>query len=282
MDNKKKITTIGISLLLGTSLLLPIIGHAEGNETSELKGKNVIEERYEQKAIDILTYKSESSPLTILNKEQIVDYYAEIYMPVEGCSLLDLPNDSSMDYEPPKPKKKAVKKAVEKKQEVKEEKAPKKKESLQTLAKKTEKVAKPAVIEGKKVSMSADERMWLEKMVEAEATGESYEGKVAVASVIANRVTSSQFPNSVMGVIKQNNGKFHQFSPWDDGRIYKMNPTESSKKAVVEVFDKGVRNVPNDTLYFAVKTIAFDNWMGKTRKHNLTIGNHAFFSGEAK
>ena len=40
-------------------------------------------------------------------------------------------------------------------------------------------------------------------IIQCEAGGESYDGKLAVGSVVMNRVKSSYFPNSVSGVIYQ-------------------------------------------------------------------------------
>ena len=45
----------------------------------------------------------------------------------------------------------------------------------------------------------------LAKLVSAESRGEPFEGKVAVASVVLNRVIDSSFPNTVSEVIFQKN-----------------------------------------------------------------------------
>ncbi len=50
---------------------------------------------------------------------------------------------------------------------------------------------------------------------QCEAWGEPYDGKLAVGSVIMNRVRSSYFPNTVSGVIYQGG----QFSPVASGRL---------------------------------------------------------------
>ena len=61
------------------------------------------------------------------------------------------------------------------------------------------------------VSISNEEKDLLERLVEAEAKGESYEGKVAVATVVLNRVESSQFPDSITKVITPKKMPFHLF-----------------------------------------------------------------------
>ena len=55
----------------------------------------------------------------------------------------------------------------------------------------------------------------LAKCIYAEARGESYTGQVAVGAVILNRVASSAFPNTVAGVIYQQNA----FTAVSDGQI---------------------------------------------------------------
>ena len=281
MKHKMKITIISLSLLLASGTFIPITyaikEEPEQNPPVSLK---TTEEDYRKKAKEIISSHSEHSPLTASGKETSVTYYAEKYLPTEGCSLIELPKDSDINYEP---KRKAPKKEKASKKERTPKKNTPNKDSKQTSdvvqaksdteqtivhASQTEKKqSKPEVTQGKSISMDREDRQWLEKLVEAEATGESYEGKLAVATVIANRIESNSFPNSVMGVIKQNN---------------KVNPTPSTLKAVQEVFDKGVRNLPKDTLYFAVEDIVYDNWIGKTRKYTTTIGEHAFFSEKAK
>ena len=66
-------------------------------------------------------------------------------------------------------------------------------------------------------------------MVSSEARGESYEGQVAVAAVVINRVLDSRFPNNIKDVIYQKNA----FSVVNNGEIFK-NPTDSAYKAARE------------------------------------------------
>ena len=65
------------------------------------------------------------------------------------------------------------------------------------------------------VEISAGDLDLMAAIIECEAGGESYTGKVAVGSVVMNRVKSSVFPNTVAGVIYQNK----QFSPVGSGRF---------------------------------------------------------------
>lgn len=65
------------------------------------------------------------------------------------------------------------------------------------------------------VSFAEGDRYLLANLIYCEAGGEPYEGKVAVGSVVMNRVLSDQFPDTVLGVIYQS----RQFSPVASGRL---------------------------------------------------------------
>lgn len=54
-------------------------------------------------------------------------------------------------------------------------------------------------------------------IINCEAGGESYQGKLAVGIVVMNRISSKQFPNTLRGVIYQKN----QFSPVRNGALRK-------------------------------------------------------------
>lgn len=101
-------------------------------------------------------------------------------------------------------------------------------------------------------------------IIECEAGGEPYEGKLAVGSVILNRVKSSYFPNTISGVIYQSG----QFSPVASGRLaYRLEAgvSQSCLQAAQEVLNG---NVTLNCLYF--------------RRNNgiiqgTVIGNHVFY-----
>ncbi len=122
------------------------------------------------------------------------------------------------------------------------------------------------------VSISNEEKDLLERLVEAEAKGESYEGKVAVATVVLNRVGSSQFPDSITKVINQKNA----FSPVQNGEINKPASNEA-KQAVEEALTRKDRL--HDSIYFYNPEIATDDWI-RTRDVVKTIGNHVFANNE--
>ena len=101
---------------------------------------------------------------------------------------------------------------------------------------KSEKTKKVAASKKEKtesaISLAADQKEVLLRIVEAEATGEDIKGKMLVANVILNRVNSSQFPDTVEAVVFQKNGRTTQFSPIADGRYWSVTISKETKEAV--------------------------------------------------
>ena len=118
------------------------------------------------------------------------------------------------------------------------------------------------------INITNEELLLLSKLVTGEARGESYEGQVAVAAVVLNRVKDSRFPDSIEGVIYQKNA----FSVVRDGYI-NAQPTEESYKAAKDAL---YGNDPtNDAIYFWNPDISTCNWINTLNPH-LRIGNHVF------
>ncbi len=65
------------------------------------------------------------------------------------------------------------------------------------------------------VTFADGDRALLAAIIYCEAGGEPYDGKLAVGSVVINRVLSSRYPDTVVGVIYQKS----QFSPVASGRL---------------------------------------------------------------
>jgi len=78
------------------------------------------------------------------------------------------------------------------------------------------------------ISLSASELLILYRIVEAEATGGSFESKVNVTNVIINRLLSKDFPNTIKKVVFERK----QFSPITDGRYYSVKITKHTINAV--------------------------------------------------
>lgn len=119
-----------------------------------------------------------------------------------------------------------------------------------------------------------DELFWLSRIISAESRGEPLIGKVAVGTVVYNRVDAPQYPDSVYGVIFDMNYGV-QFTPAYTGSVYNE-PTEESIIAAKLCMD-GCR-VGGDVMYFCTTEIMHTSWAGLNRPYVMTIGNHAFFA----
>ena len=108
----------------------------------------------------------------------------------------------------------------------------------------------------------------LAKLVYAEARGEVYRGKVAVAAVVLNRVDDARFPNTISGVIYQPK----QFTCVSNGAINNT-PDAECLKAARDALN-GVDPSGGAVFFFNSKTTS-STW-NATRKVITTIGNHTF------
>lgn len=118
-----------------------------------------------------------------------------------------------------------------------------------------------------------DATYWLARIIEAEASGEPYKGKVAVGEVILNRVQANEFPNTIWGVIFDDTYAI-QFEPVANGTIYNT-PSSESIKAAKEALNGS--NYAGDSLYFLNPQKAASNWIVKNREFFATIANHDFY-----
>lgn len=116
------------------------------------------------------------------------------------------------------------------------------------------------------VTFAEGDRYLLANLIYCEAGGEPYVGQVAVGAVVINRVLSSRYPNTVVGVIYQNK----QFSPVGNGRLAfalaNNKATASCYKAADEAMS-GITNV-GQCLYFRTPIEGLTG---------LRIGGHIFY-----
>ena len=120
---------------------------------------------------------------------------------------------------------------------------------------------------------NSDEVYWLAKIISAESQGEPLLGKIAVGNVILNRVNSSEFPNTIYGVIFDRKYGI-QFSPVANGTIYKDATWESTVAAKICL--EGY-SVSNRILYFVNPKVSPNSWISRNRVFFRQIGNHAFY-----
>lgn len=116
------------------------------------------------------------------------------------------------------------------------------------------------------VSFAEGDKYLLANLIYCEAGGEPYAGQLAVGSVVINRVLSSVYPDTVVGVIYQNK----QFSPVASGRLELAlganKATESCYRAAEEAMS-GITNV-GQCVYFRTPV---DGLTG------ISIGGHIFY-----
>lgn len=119
----------------------------------------------------------------------------------------------------------------------------------------------------------SDEVYWLAQIISAESRGEPLLGKIAVGNVVLNRVRSSEFPNTIYGVIFDRQYGI-QFTPVANGHIYDTATAESiiAAKICLEGTTVGTR-----ILYFVNPKLAPNSWIARTRPFYRQIGNHAFY-----
>lgn len=113
----------------------------------------------------------------------------------------------------------------------------------------------------------------LASLIQAESDNQPYEGKLAVGSVVMNRVKSTRFPNTISGVIYQAN----QFAPVKDGHlalILERGPNDTCKKAARQVLE-GYRNV--DYLFFWAVWLADERNIYDVTE-GIIIGDHYFYN----
>ncbi|WP_077617413.1 cell wall hydrolase [Litchfieldia sinesaloumensis] len=122
-------------------------------------------------------------------------------------------------------------------------------------------------------SVSSEEKELLARLVHAEAKGEPYEGKVAVATVVLNRVDSDEFPDTIKEVIYEKTpGGAFAFSPVLDGQINQA-ADEESKRAVDEAIT--FRGQGKGSLFFFNPKKTSNEFMF-SREVTTVIGNHRF------
>ena len=120
----------------------------------------------------------------------------------------------------------------------------------------------------------AEDVYWLSRIINAEAGGEPFLGKIAVGNVVLNRVRSTQYPNTVKGVIFDRKYGV-QFSPVSYGTIY--NSPNFDSIVAARICLEGY-SLSNDVIFFINPRIATNFWITKNCRYEFTIGNHQFYS----
>jgi len=109
----------------------------------------------------------------------------------------------------------------------------------------------------------------LAKLVQVEAGYEPYEGQLAIANIILNRVKDSRFPDTIRDVIYSG----RQFPPAHNGLLDKSEPNASSLRAARDALDG--RNNIEDAVYFYNPDVTGGPFWDRLEVVAV-IGNHAY------
>lgn len=104
--------------------------------------------------------------------------------------------------------------------------------------------------------------------VYGEARGEPYEGQVAVAAVILNRIESPTFPNTASGVIYEPRA----FTAVADGQI-NLTPDDTARRAVLDAING--QDPSGNAMYYFNPDTATSGWIW-SRPQIKRIGKHIF------
>lgn len=127
--------------------------------------------------------------------------------------------------------------------------------------------AKPSAVNAPS-GYSQNDIQLMANAVYGEARGEPYEGQVAVAAVILNRIDSPSFPNTAAGVIFEPGA----FTAVADGQIW-LTPNERAKEAVMDAINGW--DPSSSALYYFNPETATSKWIW-TRPQIKKIGKHIF------
>ncbi|MFW5749403.1 MAG: cell wall hydrolase [Halanaerobium sp.] len=118
-------------------------------------------------------------------------------------------------------------------------------------------------------NISRDDIILLARVIHGEARGEDFRGKVAIGSVILNRIRSSQFPDTIRDVILQKG----QFSSLMDGQAnyYPGEEELQAARAAVLGYDPTLGSI----FFYNPEVATNKAWISK-RNFVTRIGGHVF------
>lgn len=128
------------------------------------------------------------------------------------------------------------------------------------------------------IPLDEESREILERIVEAEATGGNVVQKMNVASCVLARVHSEKWPNTVKGVVFDNDGIVWQFSPVSDGRYYTVKITDGTREAVERVSREGLTH--RCTWFCSDGSYNKKNEKGEYISYHRLHHTYGFFDGE--
>lgn len=115
---------------------------------------------------------------------------------------------------------------------------------------------------------------WLARLIEAEAGAEPMQTKIAVGDVIVNRVHSSDYPDTVKGVIFQHAYGVYEFTSVENGWIYHT-PSAQSVEAAKKVLDDHDNIVPQALVFYNSSKTSAGSWV-RSQPVITVIGDMTF------
>ncbi|MBU3182659.1 LysM peptidoglycan-binding domain-containing protein [Clostridium psychrophilum] len=111
----------------------------------------------------------------------------------------------------------------------------------------------------------------LARLITAEAVGEGHDAMLSVGAVVVNRVQSSQYANSISGVINEKSNGYYQFTPVKNGMINK-----AASKAAISAASEALKGTDptNGALYFYDNTVS-NKWL-TSKPVSTSIGKLTF------
>jgi len=111
----------------------------------------------------------------------------------------------------------------------------------------------------------------LARLITAEAVGEGHDAMLSVGAVVVNRVQSSQYANSISGVINEKSNGYYQFTPVQNGMINK-----AASKAAVSAASEALKGADptKGALYFYDNTVS-NKWL-TSKPVSTSIGKLTF------
>lgn len=130
------------------------------------------------------------------------------------------------------------------------------------------------------VEIPREEFRCLAQAVYFEARSEPFEGQVAVAYVILNRVKDRRYPNSICAVVFQNEQRRHQcqFSFACDGlsdNPYEMSAWNVARRVAGGVLKNGLSDVTARSTHYHA-TYVYPGW-AKHLQPTIQVGQHIFY-----
>ncbi len=125
-------------------------------------------------------------------------------------------------------------------------------------------------VQGQAMAASTDETTLLAAVIQMEAGGQSYEGKLAVASVVMNRVNCNRYPNNITDVIYQR-GQFPGAHNGILNRILAKGPRQDCIQVAQDAL-AGKNNAGGYLSFCSLSSSAYKKYSSYTR-----IGAHYFY-----